>query len=103
MSESKESKQRLIVGFAWYRPDQWQRVRDISTDVDDLEDNYEAWLRLAEQKFKELNAAGLRVEKVDVDSERLIFWCNERRLEVNAQARSRYAAETLRQLDGQQS
>jgi len=99
MSEPKESKQKLVVGLAWYRPAQWQRVRDISSDADNLEDNYEAWLRLAEQKFKELNGSGLRVEKVDVDSESLIFWCNERGLEVNAQARSQYAAEKLREMD----
>jgi len=100
MTEPNESKQELVVGFAWYRPAQWQRVRDISTDADDLEDTYEEWLRLAEAKFAELKAGGLRVEKVDVDSERLILWCNERGLEMNAQARSRYAAEALREIHG---
>jgi hypothetical protein len=59
-------------------------------------------LRLAEQKLAELRAGGLRVEKVDVDSEQLILWCNERGLEMNARARSRYAAEKLRELDGDQ-
>jgi hypothetical protein len=98
MTEPNESKQKMVVGFAWYRPAQWLRIRDISSDADDLEDTYEEWLRLAEQKFAELRAAGLHVEKVDVDSERLILWCNERGLEMNAQARSSYAAETLREL-----
>ena len=100
MSEPNESKQKLVVGFAWYRPAQWQRVRDISSDADDLEDTYEQWLSLAEQKVTELKASGLRVEKVDLDSEQLIAWCNERGLEVNAQARSRYAADKLREIDG---
>jgi hypothetical protein len=98
MTGPNESEQKLVVGFAWYRPAQWQRVRDISSDADDLEDTYEGWLRLAEQKLAELRAAGLHVEKVDVDSERLIIWCSERGLEINAQARSSYAAETLREI-----
>ena len=98
MTEPNESKQKLVVGFAWYRPAQWQRVRDISSDADDLEDTYEEWLRLAEQKLAELRAAGLSVEKVDVDSERLILWCNEHGLEMNAQARSSYAADMLREM-----
>ncbi len=51
---------------------------------------------MAEEKFTELRAAGLRVEKVDIDSEQLIRWCNERGWEINAQARSSYAAEMLR-------
>jgi hypothetical protein len=88
--------------LTWYRPTQWQRVRDISSDADDLEDTYEEWLRRAEQKLTELKADGWRVEKVDVDSEQLIVWCNERGLEVNAQARSRYAADKLREMDGDQ-
>jgi hypothetical protein len=102
MNETNESKQKMVVGFAWYRPAQWQRVRDISSDAEDLEDTYEEWLRLAEQKLTELKAGGLRVEMVEVDSEQLILWCNERGLEINAQARSRYAAEKLREMDGDQ-
>jgi hypothetical protein len=94
---------RRVVGFAWYGPAQWQRVRDISSDADDLEDTCEEWLRLAEQKLTQLKAGGLRVEKVEVDSEQLILWCNERGLEINAQARSRYAAEKLCEMDGDQS
>jgi hypothetical protein len=93
------SKQDMVVGLAWYRPQQWQRVRDISTDADDLEETYEDWLRLADNKLAELRASGLRVEKVDIDSEQLVLWCNEHGLELNAEARSRYAAEKLRDQD----
>jgi hypothetical protein len=98
-----DSKENMVVGFAWYRPQQWQRVRDISSDADDLEETYEAWLRLAESKVIELRSAGLRVEKIDVNSEELVLWCNERGLELNAQARSRYAAEKLRNQDANQA
>ena len=103
MKVSKASQDRIVVGFAWYRPEQWQRVRDISSDAPALEDSYEEWLSLAEQKLKELSSSGMRVEKVDVHSEQLILWCNERHLEVNAQARSRFAAEKLQELQGDQS
>ena len=103
MKESKESQDKIVVGFAWYRPEQWQRVRDISSDADALEDSYEEWLSLAEQKLKELSSSGVEVEKVDVHSEQLILWCNERGLEVNAQARSRYAVAKLQELHGDHS
>jgi hypothetical protein len=97
MTKPKVARQELVIGVAWYRPEQWQRVRNISTDAADLEDTYDEWLRVAEEKLAELKAAGFRVEKVDVHSENLIFWCNEQGLEVNAQARSRYAVEKLRE------
>ncbi|HEY2975644.1 MAG TPA: hypothetical protein VGJ48_24230 [Pyrinomonadaceae bacterium] len=102
MKDPKNTPDKIVVGFAWYRPEQWQRVRDISSDAGALEDSYEEWLSLAEQKLKELSSSGLQVEKVDVHSEQLILWCNERGLEVNAQARSRYAAERLQELQGDQ-
>ena len=99
MKNSIESHNTMVVGFAWYRPEQWQRVRDISADADALADSYLEWLQLAEEKIQELRSNGLRVEKVDVHSEELILWCNERGLEINAEARSRYAAERLSKLD----
>jgi hypothetical protein len=103
MKQSKESQNKMVVGFAWYRPEQWQRVRDISTDADSLEDSYEAWLKLAEGELKKFQSSGLRVEKVDIDSEQLILWCNEQGMEVNSKARARYAAEKLSELDSDQS
>ena len=99
MKDSTEAQDNLVVGFAWYRPDQCQRVREISADEDDLHDSFIEWLQSAEERFQELRSSGLRVEKVDVHSEELILWCNERGLEINGEARSRYVAERLSQLE----
>jgi len=103
MENLSDSHDTMIVGFAWYRPDQWQRVREISTDEDDLHDSYIEWLLSAEERLQELRSSGFRVEKVDVDSEALILWCNERGLEINGEARSRYVAERLSELDQNRS
>jgi hypothetical protein len=102
MKDSTQSQDKPVVAIVWYRPEQWQRVRDIAADSDEFEDSYAEWLQLAEEKAKELKRRGLRVEKVDVDSEKLILWCNERGLENNGQARSRYAAERLSELEEKQ-
>ena len=103
MEDSGESPDTMVVGFAWYRPDQWQRVREVSADGDDLHDNYLEWLQSAEERLEELRSSGLRVEKVDVHSAALILWCNKRGLEINGEARSRYVAERLRKLDQNES
>ena len=100
MDKFKETEpEELVVGVAWYQNKQWQRLRAISADSDGLEDTYDEWLRSAEQKFAELVGSGLRVEKVDIDSERLIAWCNERGFEINGQSRSSYVAHKLRERD----
>jgi len=103
MKDSTQSQDKPVVAIVWYRPEQWQRVRDIAADSDEFENSYVEWLQLAEEKAKELRASGLRVEKVDLDSEKLILWCNERGLENDAKARSLYAAERLSELDEKQS
>jgi hypothetical protein len=103
MKDSNERQDEMVVAIVWYRPDQWQRVRDIAADADELEASYAEWLHQAEEKFKEIKSTGLRVEKVDVDSEQLILWCNERALENNGQSRSQYAAERLSELDQKRS
>ena len=95
MKEPAETK--TVVGVAWYRLGQWQRLRTVSIDADDLEDTYEEWLRAAEQTVAQLTTLGQCVEKVDIDVERVIAWCNERGLRFDARARSRYVAEKLRQ------
>ena len=103
MKDSTPPENQPVVAIVWYRPEQWQRVSDIAADSDEFEDSYVEWLQLAEEKAKELRGRGLRVEKVDLDSEKLILWCNERGLENDAKARSLYAAERLSELEEKQS
>ena len=57
----------------------------------------------AEESLKKLSESGLKVEKVDVDSEQLIRWCKERSLEINGESRSRYAAERVKALHHKRS
>ncbi len=92
------SKVRQFVGIAWYRPGQWQRLREISSDAESLEDTYEEWLTIAEQNVRKANRPNLSIEKVDVDVEELLAWCNERGLEVDGNSRSQYVSELMRQM-----
>ncbi len=103
MKDQSKVQDEMVIAIVWYRPEQWQRVRDVATDAEALEESYSEWLQLAESKFEELQSRGLRVEKVDVDSEKLILWCNERGMENDGKARSLYAAERLHELDQKRS
>jgi hypothetical protein len=103
MTTPSEESDEMVIAVVWYRPEQWQRVRDVSIDSEKLEESYRDWLELAESKFAELKSRGLRVERFYVDSEKLIRWCNERGVENDAKARSQYAAEGLSELDKNRS
>src|SRR6266496_921897 len=102
MTEANDPQKEMVIGFAWYRPSQWQRLRDISSDAHELEDTYEEWLQIAEQQVTEMEPRVARVEKIDVDIECLVLWCNELGVDLDAEARSRYAVEILREMERSQ-
>jgi hypothetical protein len=86
-------------GIAWYRPEQWARLLEVSDDSEELETTFAEWEALAEEKFRALLAEGMNVEKVVVDIEELLAWCKGRGFSVDASARSHYVADLLRKQD----
>jgi hypothetical protein len=90
---------QLKFGIAWFRPEQWSRLLEISEDREDLEETFAEWESLAEEKLRDLRAQGLDVAKVTIDLEELLAWCKSRGLSVDASTRSQYVAELLRKRD----
>ena len=90
---------QLKLGIAWFRPEQWSRLLEISEDRQDLEETFAEWESLAEEKLRDLSAQGVKAEKVTIDVEELLVWCKKTGLSVNASARSRYVAEVIRRRD----
>lgn len=89
----------LKAAVAWYKPNQWSRLREISEDRNQLEETYREWQDYAEQALKDFAARGGLLEKVTVDTEELLAWCKERGLKVNAKSRSLYASWLLQEKD----
>jgi len=85
-------------GVAWYDRAQWQRLRQIVTDPERLENSYEEWIAMAEAAVRDLEATGMLIEKVPVDTEDLIVWCNERSRPIDGAARAEYASHRLREI-----
>ena len=88
---------RTVTGYAWYRAEQWDRLREISVDRDELQERYEDWLAYAESAVEEMRQEGMHAEKIEVDVDELLAWCQAEGLEENGQARAQYAAEAMRQ------
>jgi hypothetical protein len=91
------NESQIVTGVAWYRPEQWERLREVSEDVDNLEETYDAWLKTAEHLIRNGIPADVRVEKIDVDVEEVLAWCNVHGLPMNASSRSRFVSERVRQ------
>ena len=85
--------------MAWYRPEQWTRLLEISDDREELEPSHDEWLQSASKTMHQLRGQGLRVEKVQVDVEDLLGWCNGQGRPVDGASRAAFVAELLRQRD----
>ena len=97
IKQHRDSK-TLIMGVSWYRPEQWERLREISADKATFDTTYEASLVESEKKIQDLEAQGIRPIKVEVDVEALLTWCTTQGLAVTPETRTKFMMNTLRDL-----
>jgi hypothetical protein len=55
------------VGMAWYRPEQWARLLEVSSERAELEDTYEEWVSGAKKTLRNFLINGINAVRVDVD------------------------------------
>jgi hypothetical protein len=94
MSETQPGEGE-VAAVAWYRPSQWQRLEEIAPDVKEIWQSYEQWRTSATRRMSQLQRAGQRAQKVEVDVEALAEWCRQRHRPVDVAARAEYAAARL--------
>ena len=81
------------VGMAWFKPEHFERLRAMFKDGDKLHRTYDEWLRAAEAGRKAHEVKGLRVVCVDIDPHDFPQWCIAQGMQLDANARMRYASE----------
>jgi hypothetical protein len=89
----------LIVGIAWYRPEEYGLLRALAVDSGSMENTYEEWLAGVTKMMDDLRQRGMVARRVDVGVKELAAWCQERGKPLDAAARSTYAAEHLKSDD----
>ena len=94
IKQHRDSK-TLLMGVSWYRPEQWERLREISEDKETFAIPYEASLIESEKKIQDLEAQGMRPSKVEVDVEALLTWCIAQGLPVTPETRTKFMMNTL--------
>ena len=88
-----------VTGVAWYRREDWSRLREIASDRTKLDDTYEAWLAGAQKTLLDLAIAGVAARRVSVDIEALVRWCRAEGRPVDSAARAAFVADQLRRAD----
>ena len=92
---SASNEHTHILGIAWFRREQWDRLLEVSADRDDLEETFDEWVQWAQQHYDGLRRSGYNVTKIDVDVEELVRWCRQRGRPVDGEARSEFTVEKL--------
>lgn len=83
------------VGIAWYSRQDWERLREIVDDPENLEETYEEWLEMAEAAIDQIRASGYRPETVPIAVDALVAWCDKEDRDLTGEARAEFAAELL--------
>lgn len=79
--------------MAWYTEDQWAKVKAASVDAERFEDNYAAWVEMAEDAIRSLQRAGVYPVKVPVNAEDLLVWCLAHNKKNSAASRAEFVSE----------
>ena len=85
-----------VTGIAWYRRDQWSRLRELVSDADRLEESYEDWLAGAQKTLVQMRVAGVRAQRIDIDLDELARWCRAEGRALDSAARAAFVASRLR-------
>ena len=91
-----KKKPDVLFGIAAYRKEDWQRLREISADKNQLEDTWKSWKHEYIKTKKNMKKRGMTIVEVFVDIDELINYCKKHGLEINANARARFAADRVR-------
>lgn len=91
-----KKKPDILVGIAVYRKEDWQRLLEISADKDKLEDTWKDWKHEYNKIKKNFKKMGIKSVDIVVDIDELISYCKKSGLRIDADARSRFAADKAR-------
>jgi len=83
--------------YAWYKPEQWQLLRAVSTDKDRLEETHAEWESQAKESFLQYRRDGMDITKVVIDVTELIDWCKKKDRPVDGAARATFVALKLKE------
>ena len=91
-----QSKPSMVLGIAWYREQDWPRLKRQFPDADELHESYAEWLASARAAMRTIRRSGTRAEPFMVDLDDFFGWCVIRGREPDAESRSEYIADKLR-------
>ncbi len=86
----------MVTGIAWYREEDWPRIKALFPDAGASHDSYAQWLQAAGDMLERLRSEGIAAEPYVLDIDDFLGWCLIHGRKRVAADRSAYVAEKLR-------
>ena len=84
---------RRAIGISWFHEADYPEVLRIMEDAHVLPQTFAAWQAKAEKQLSDLETEGYKVYRAIIDPKSFTGWCAVRGLNINAKARTSFAAE----------
>lgn len=78
----------LIVGFAYYKKEQWNEIRNIMVDKENMAEDWEEWRLVLERGLTEHFNKGFQVLRIVLDINELLEYCSKNKVPLDGKARS---------------
>ena len=91
----KANKESINVGIVWYKKNEWQKMKEISSDAEIFENSFKEWEQMANKSLLDMKASGIIAKKVFIKADEFIVWCKIHSLPLDASSRSKYITEIL--------
>lgn len=99
---SKKHKLQVITGVAWYSRAQWQLLKQVASDKNRLHDRYEEWCDEFDSALQGFDQVGMEYIKIPIDVAELVQWCNENQMPIDGEARAKFTAVKVSELNAGQ-
>jgi hypothetical protein len=94
----RQKSQKGICSIPYYRREQYERLKEISTDKKNFSISYEEMMSITKLQHIQMEKKGFKVVKIDVDIEELIEWCQFRNLTLNPKSRTQFTMDKLKSM-----
>jgi len=79
---------QLTHGMGWYTPESWAQLQAVAEDT--LAGSFDDFVQNATQLAQEMEAQGIKVEKMYIDVDHMVAWCKRHGYRVDSQGRTVY-------------
>lgn len=81
-----------VTGILWWRPQQWEKAKQISSDSHAFDDTYHDWKKAAEKALINFSILGTKVYKIEIDLDELVEWTKKENIPLDSKARSKFVS-----------